>query len=256
MAKNFNQSLHFEDEIDPLELIRAIIESKMLLISITLIFTISATLYSLTLKPFFISSVTIEIGYFKKPGEAPKLFDNPASLIMKLREDLVIKNSIKGVFSQEVSMKPSGEALVTFKTKSMSIKANAEILNKYIDYIDKYHNELAVDNRMKLLEYNIDTYKKVLSNIKKSYSINTFLSEDIKFIYSTEADLKSQIVQLDLINQKDYKKTSHVGEIISETRKPLRELIAILGLLVGFFSGIFFIFIRNIFKNYKKVKTN
>ena len=63
MAKNLTQHSPYEDEIDLQEIIKMLIESKKLIISTILIFTIASIIYSLSLKPSFITSAKLEIGY-------------------------------------------------------------------------------------------------------------------------------------------------------------------------------------------------
>ncbi|MDC1541978.1 Wzz/FepE/Etk N-terminal domain-containing protein, partial [Candidatus Pseudothioglobus singularis] len=67
MTQNLTQPSPYEDEIDLREIFKILIESKKLLISTILIFTIASIIYSLSLKPSFKSSTILEIGYYEMP---------------------------------------------------------------------------------------------------------------------------------------------------------------------------------------------
>ena len=82
MANNINQSSYQEDEIDLLEIIKVLIESKKLIILTTLIFTIVSIVYSLSQKPEFKSSALFEIGYFEMSDGAHQTFANPKEKII------------------------------------------------------------------------------------------------------------------------------------------------------------------------------
>ena len=70
MAQNLTEPLPYEDEIDLREIFKILIESKKLIISTILIFTIVSIVYSLSQKPEFKSSTQLEVGYVAmKNGE-------------------------------------------------------------------------------------------------------------------------------------------------------------------------------------------
>jgi len=102
MANDLNQSLYVNDEIDLKEIFKILIESKKLIISTILIFTIASIIYSLSLKPSFISSTKLEIGYYEMPDGTQKLIEKPSHLISDLKV-LIMKNS-DNKFNQNVSI--------------------------------------------------------------------------------------------------------------------------------------------------------
>ena len=102
MAQNLTHPSPYEDEIDLREIFKILIESKKLIISTILIFTIVSIIYSLSLKPEFKSSTILEIGYYEKPDGTQKLIEKPSNLISDLKV-LIMKNS-DNKFNQNVSM--------------------------------------------------------------------------------------------------------------------------------------------------------
>ena len=99
---NLKESLYVGDEIDLKEIFKILLESKKLIISIILIFTIASFIYSLSLKPSFISSTKLEIGYYEMPDGTQKLIEKPSHLISDLKV-LIMKNS-DNKFNQNVSI--------------------------------------------------------------------------------------------------------------------------------------------------------
>ena len=102
MANDLNQSLYVEDDIDLKEIFKILIESKKLIISTILIFTTASIIYSLSLKPSFISSTKLEIGYYEMPDGTQKLIEKPSHLISDLKV-LIMKNP-DNKFNQNVSI--------------------------------------------------------------------------------------------------------------------------------------------------------
>ena len=99
---NLKESLYVGDEIDLKEIFKILIESKKLVISTILIITTASIIYSLSLKPSFISSTKLEIGYYEMPDGTQKLIEKPSHLISDLKV-LIMKNS-DNKFNQNVSI--------------------------------------------------------------------------------------------------------------------------------------------------------
>ena len=85
MTNNLNQYRYPEYEMDLWEIFKILIESKKLIISTILIFTTASIIYTLTLKPSFLTSTKLEIGYYEMPDGTHKLIDKPSNLISDLR---------------------------------------------------------------------------------------------------------------------------------------------------------------------------
>ena len=134
MAQNLTQPSPYVDEIDLRELIKILIESKKLIISTILIFTITSIIYSLSLKSEFKSSSLFEIGYFEMLDGTQQLIVEPSEIIKDMELNLIIKNPDKE-FNQTLSMLPIQNKLIEFKTKSFSSETNEKLLNKFFSYI-------------------------------------------------------------------------------------------------------------------------
>jgi LPS O-antigen subunit length determinant protein (WzzB/FepE family) len=161
MANNINQSSYQEDEMDLREILKALIESKKLIISTILIFTTASIFYSLSLKPEFKSSSLFEIGYYEMLDGSRQLIEKPSELIDDMKFKLIIKNP-DNEFNQAVAMLPipiGQTQLIQFETTSFSSKKNEQLLNKFFSYIDNRHAsfmKLNSDNNRKDLHNQID----------------------------------------------------------------------------------------------------
>ena len=142
MTQNLTQPSPYEDEIDLREIFKILIESKKLIISTILIFTIASIIYSLSLKPSFKSSTILEIGYYEMPDATQKLIEQPTSLISHL-EIQMIKNP-NGVYNQNASMKPLNEKLIYLETTSNSAEQNENLLTEMINYIEERHSNFVL----------------------------------------------------------------------------------------------------------------
>jgi len=173
MANNINQSSYQEDEIDLLEIIKVLIESKKLIILTTLIFTIVSIVYSLSQKPEFKSSSLFEIGYYEMPDGTQQLIDEPKVIINDLKLNLIIKNP-DNEFNQAVSMLPIQNKLIQFETTSFSSETNEKLLNKFSSYIDNHHASFMksyTDNNRNDLHNQIDLIELERLNIESEFEL-------------------------------------------------------------------------------------
>jgi hypothetical protein len=189
MANNLNQSMHSADEIDLKGILNALIESKKIIISTLLFFTIASIIYSLTQKPSFESSVELEIGYFKMPDGSQKLIEESSDLISDLRI-LIMKNPSEK-FIQKVSINSFEKKIIVLNTSSSSVEKNENLLTEIINYTNERHSNLALlvadqkklllSNEIDLIKSEISFYKSQnlldLSNIESEISI---LKEDMR----------------------------------------------------------------------------
>jgi capsular polysaccharide biosynthesis protein len=164
MAQNSTQPSFNEDEMDLREIVKILLESKKLIISTILIFTTASIIYSLSLKPSFLTSTILEIGYYEMPDGNQQLIEKPSNLISDLKV-LIMKNS-DNKFNQNVSMNSFEGKLINLETTSSSVEQNENILNEIINYIDERHSNLAVliTDQKKL------TITSILENVKSELS--------------------------------------------------------------------------------------
>jgi LPS O-antigen subunit length determinant protein (WzzB/FepE family) len=201
MAKNFDQSLYVKDEIDLKEILKILLESKKLIISTLLFFTIASIIYSLSLKPSFESSTQLEIGYVEMNNGNRELIESTYDLISDLKV-LTMKNP-DDKFIQKVSMNSFENKIISLNTTSSSAEQNESLLTEIISYIDERHSNLAVlitDQKKHQISNEIDLIKSKLSFIKakqldskqsKKLTINSKLESiksELSFIKAKQLD--------------------------------------------------------------------
>ena len=71
-------------------------------------------------------------------------------------------------------------------------------------------------------------------------------------LFSLNQKLKISIQNLENLDSVFYSKTQRIGNIETKTIKPKTLLIISLGLIFGFITGIFLVFINNFIKSYKE----
>jgi capsular polysaccharide biosynthesis protein len=180
MANNLKQSRYHDDEIDLREVLNTLMKSKILIIFSILIFTISAYLYSLSLKPSFKSSTTIEIGHYKMPNGTQQKIESPTSLIKGVKYNLKFKDQFNESF-RNISMTALDEYIIRLETTSISGEKNEKLLSRFIIYLDEYNV------KQEKLHMN-DSLEPLLNEINiieaESTFIKSTLQKELKFSIS------------------------------------------------------------------------
>jgi len=280
MENNINQSPDDYDEIDLKQLLKILLESKKLIISSVLVFTIASIIYSLSLKPLFISSAQIEISHFHTETENgdKKLIESTSDLISDLKI-LLLKNPVDKLI-QNVSIKSFEERVILLEATSSSAEKNKNLLTEITNYIDERHSyleKLFTNQRNDLLSFEIEStlaeithFKSKLSDPSQSEYLNIIssLQEDdqkielLKLLYNNSLnkdkifDLNQKLsilnYELEKISSSVSSKSHIMHSLKTKTKKPKIALTILLGLSIGFINGIFLVLIRNFVKNLKE----
>lgn len=280
MANDLKHSVRFEDEIDFLQLIKILFDSKKLIISTILIFTIASIIYSLSLKPSFNTSAKLEIGYLEFNNGDRELIESPSDLISDLKI-LLLKNP-DGKFSQEVVMNSLEGKIINLETTSRSAEQNENLLIEIINYIDERHDILSksIDDKKKKkimreiegVKAEIAYFQKKLSDPIQSQYMNIIKnldketeSRELINLFTRNANYMDVVFglnqkllvlneNLEMLNSKIYSKTQPIGTIATETIKPKTLLTILLGIILGFINGILLTFIIYSIKSFKESK--
>jgi LPS O-antigen subunit length determinant protein (WzzB/FepE family) len=237
MANNLNQSLYQEKELDLIQTIKTLIESKKLIISSILIFTIVAILYSMTLKTSFKSSAIFNISYYEMPDGSQVKIESLSSLIDNL--ELYAYENQNNEFTQAVKIKPIKNTLGRIETTSISAEANEKLLKKYLSYIDERHTKLTelknkeiinktelknkeIINKIEFARLRMDSDEELRkNNLLEIDSDISELEELIIFLSDSLALLKTepQLYIQSLVNGKSYEQR------IYEYKKDINKLV-------------------------------
>ena len=202
MANNLNQSPYYEDEIDLREIIKILLESKKLIISTIIIFTIASIIYSLSIKPSFNTSAKLEIGYFELDNGDRELFESTSDLFSDLNI-LLLKNP-DNKFSQSVTMKSIEGKIIDLNTTSISAEKNESLLTEMINYIYERHSYLAAlstDQKKDQVSNKIDLIKSEISFLREKMRVD--LEAKISKLQSNIPIIDQEISQLEQVITQD-----------------------------------------------------
>tara|TARA_B110000008_G_scaffold274028_1_gene309205 strand:+ start:219 stop:1067 length:849 start_codon:yes stop_codon:yes gene_type:complete len=279
MSHNLTQPSPCDDKIDSKEILKILIESKILIISTILIFTIASIIYSLSLKPSVLTSTKLEIGYYEMPDGTQKLIEKPSDLFSDLK--VVIMKSPDEKFNQQVSMTSFENKIISLETISSSAEQNENLLNEIINYIDKRHsnieklitgqniNKLTIE--VKKTKDAISRFKSKLTGQYQSQYLNIISNlqkedqaiENLKLlarnsayedeVFSLNQDLEVLIQELKTLNSNVYSKTQVIQKLKTKTFKSTKHLIIIpFGIIFGVTASIFLVLINNFIKSYRE----
>lgn len=351
MKKNSLHSSNYEDEIDLINVIQKLIESRKIIISAILFFTFLAVIYSLTLKPSFKSSAILEIGFIESSDGNRKLIESSSDLISDIQINLVYPSQFEDL-PPKVEMTPLENNLIKFELTSDSSEINEKTLFNLISYSKDRHTKLsdlfierqrseisqkveytksrisfleskisadvsiraqriedqilktensitfidsqisnleelltADSNNLALLkgtdlqvqralttptlEQMIFTYKSDINRLKLKKmeqsqllnSLNKNLellsnkgvnNSDTDYLFELSHELKNREDNLSALLNQSLAQTQPIRNVETITIKPQHKKILLMGLIFGFFAGIFIVAIKNFFESYTK----
>jgi LPS O-antigen subunit length determinant protein (WzzB/FepE family) len=167
MATYLKPPLHAQDEINLREIFKILIESKKLIISTILIFTITSIILFLSLKPSFKTTAKLEIGYLVGDNGDRELIESSSDLISDLK--ILILRNPDNKFSQNISINSFEDKVISLETTSNSGEKNENLLNEIINHINERHSNLVVlitDQRKNQISNEIDLLKYEIAFVK------------------------------------------------------------------------------------------
>jgi LPS O-antigen subunit length determinant protein (WzzB/FepE family) len=183
-----------QDEITLKEMFMLLINSKKLIITITLIITTLGAIYSFQKVPKYESSALIEIGQYDTFEEENILLESAPELIQNLNIVFIHKSKD----NESLSIKTIEGKLIKIKIHKFSIEEGKKTLDQIAKYIENRHS-LLLSNSTQKAENQL-TYKiKSLNNqIEHSKSALLTQNEDEKLRISNQIEsLNSELPSLD-----------------------------------------------------------
>ena len=274
MKKNDNK---YNEDINLVEIIDNLVNSKKVIILTALIFTLISFVYTLQNESMFKSSLLIEIGQINNLDGPNYLIEERSSLIQDLKLNLVYKDD--NVNIEKIDIIPIDEKLINVKYTSNSLERNKAFLNNLIGYIENKHSQI-INNKKTMVKNEIDAayreldfinlkyQQKILAieelvdnekNSKSQIETNSptlsILKTEMKFqLSSLSYKINERIIQLkdelENVNLRS-QKTSVVSNIQTQELSQ-NKLIIFIGLVLGFISGIFIVIINEFVKTYRQ----
>ena len=187
--QNNNPNNYFqEDSIDLKEVFKLLINSKKLIIAITLVITTLGTIYSYQKVPLYKSTALIEIGANNTFSNEKGLIEPGKDLMQDLKINFIYKNSFGGLIFRLIENK-----LLQIEYISPSAKKTNHLLNEIVVYILNRHSLLLSNHTQKTK--NQLTYEIKNLNDQIEYSNKTLFTQN-------EADKLRISNQIESLNKK------------------------------------------------------
>jgi LPS O-antigen subunit length determinant protein (WzzB/FepE family) len=278
MAQNKIEKSFNEKEIDFGETINKLLESKKLIISTILFFSITSSIYIFSLKPSFKSLAKFEIGHITMPNGEIKLIETAKDLTSHLNI-LLLKNP-DNKYNQTVSIKSFEDKVISLETISDSPKKNEEVINNIMNHIKKHHNNiltLAKNEKKETLTFSLDKVKSEIAYIESKLSkqnqsdILNFIKdltpdqtasffiqihyETIKNsdrLFSLNRQLSILNRDIELFENRDESITQSIQDIQTNTIKPNYKVAMSLAIIIGFITGSALVLFKDSIKRYRE----
>ena len=199
--KNSNLDNEYLDyEIDLRELLRTILNSKKLVIIVTLAFSLLAFIYTNQKEPEYQSTVILEVGSYDLLDGEKKLYESVSGLIKKLKVDLVYKKQPEfgdlKLNDNKLNFRSIEDQLLEIKYTSLSPEFNEKVLNEAIIFSQESHVEIldsivnsfsekiiAIDDEIEFLKGSMESQQES----KKLNAINAIkvIEDEIGFLKSS-----------------------------------------------------------------------
>ena len=200
-----------ENEMDLKQLFKLLINSKKLIIAITLVITTLGAIYSFQKVPQYHSTALVEIGSYRLDEYNQMTIEHAEDLATELNINFVIKQLKLGLVINAIEDK-----LIQIAYTSSSSETNKNLINKITRYIENRHSLLLSNYTQKTK--NQLTYKIEQLNDQIEYSNNISLTKNVdeKLRISNLIErLNSQLPNL------DRKIETLNGIIVADTRNLL-----------------------------------
>jgi capsular polysaccharide biosynthesis protein len=275
LMKNNNPNNYIqEDEIDLKKIFKLLINSKKLIIAITLVITTLSVFYSPQKAPQYISTVLIEIGSYdlevndlEVNDYGKKLIESTASLIQNLKINFIHKQKLT------LSFNSIENRLISIKAHSLYPEMNIDLLNKIIGYIKNRHSNLLqkiayqLTSKIKRIDTEIEFINNMLihsqekEKLRISYLIENQDGQAIHLIERTDLKLKlfnlsqeknNLELELEFLLHENPTSTQLIGKIATNSIKPKKQLIIFSSFIFGLFLSIIMVLILDFLKAFFK----
>jgi uncharacterized protein involved in exopolysaccharide biosynthesis len=243
--KNNNPNNYIqEDEIDLKKIFKLLINSKKLIIAITLAFTIFGAIYTYqTTTSHYYSTALIEIGVYE---DEQILIEPTHTLIQELTIHFIHKQKFVGLKAVNLSLKPIENRLLEMRYTSPSPEKNKEVLNSLITFIENRHLNMQNNSFERItnqLTYKIESLMKLL--------VSNDLSSDmmLKLLLQEKGSLE---LELEILMKQKYTNSQLIGEIVNNTIESKKELTILFSFIIGLSLSIIMVLILNFLKAFKE----
>ena len=177
MQNNDSNNFLDEDDIDLKEILKLLINSKKLIITITLIITTLGAIYSFQKATEYKSTALIEIGSYDQDKKI--LIETSAILTEELNIKFSHKQEELVINSNNLSIQPIDDVLarlIQISYTSTSSATSEKIVNEIVRYINNRHSLLLINNTQKNEKQLTNEIEKLNTQIE--FSKNAILNQN------------------------------------------------------------------------------
>jgi len=168
---------------------------------------------------------------------------NVEASISKLKSDLPILDQEISQLNQVIIDDANNLNIVKGSTLATERAASSPTLEQIISSYKSKINQLTRERNNSISDISI------LSQKLDALNKDTFQSDELFVLGKRQKILENQLKML--MNQTQVK-TQPIGNIGTNTIKPKTQLIITLGIIIGFITSIFLVFINNFIKSYRE----
>jgi LPS O-antigen subunit length determinant protein (WzzB/FepE family) len=173
---------YLDDELDLIELFRIIINSKKLILIVTLAFSLLAFIYTTQKEREYQSTVILEVGSYDLLNGEKKFVEHVSSLIKKLKIDLVYKKQLEfgdlKLKDNKLNFKSIEDQLLEINYTSPSPEFNETIINEAITFSQESHAEVldkivsSFSKKILTIDSEVEFIKNSIKNQQESDKLN------------------------------------------------------------------------------------
>jgi len=134
MTNNEEKNNFLENELALIDIFKFLMNSKILIITITLVITALSAIYSFQKKPVYYSAALIEIGNYEIDEFDQKQFEHANTLINELTIDFIFKQE------KDLKIQSVKDKLIQISSTSPSSVTSKNLLNEVMEYIENRHS--------------------------------------------------------------------------------------------------------------------
>lgn len=266
---NMNKNIS-EDEIDLRELWQILVNSKKLIIAVTLSITLLATIYAFIKTPLFEAKAVLEIG-----SSGNTLLEDPLTLTKRVEIKYIANSDMNTTEElQKVAVVKGAKNLIELSVLALSNAQAEKYLTQIVEDVKQRHYELLqssltqlktkianleeqktelIQEKKDLMEYIAKKNEIIDKIIKENSSLAAIYTIEINNKASELSDIKNKIYGLNsqlsdlyfAISENNIKPTKIVDAIMTDDFpiKPKKKLMIMVAFVTGLILSIFLVFI-------------
>lgn len=241
-----------DDEISLYELWDVLVRRKIIVLAVSLLVAIAATVYVLTKSPIYQATATVEIGQIGLPNGRYSYLEKPQDIAFRMNRKLGVqvtvgkshrKQTIAFLSLTRTANKPEATIEPIKKVIDIILSRHAQIYEKLSIHSSGY--EQAIETQLKAIDDQEAQIQKIKKHTKNENML-LLLSEERK-LQTRKVQLQKAIFQLELATDNTLTSVMAAPVIPTKPIKSRKKLVITLGVVLGLFLGVMAAFVWEFF---------